>query len=216
MHPIEVMSMMDENNDLHKLIYEDIYPNTSAILNAYLNEGMLNDDDGNELDWEDAQILLPLMNMIVVAILMEKIGDSKDYIKFVDDYFPNMAKENLKPLIALQDTPHLREQLGIDDKEYNELTKNYQSVIDNAPSHQNINTYLDRKICGLVNQLDSFLIKRARQIEIVHYLFYKFDFDDYTKRDLDDSVVEYETRKKVGRRIDDVKKKYPFQDLDYE
>lgn len=116
----------------------------------------------------------------------------------------------------LDDNPDLRETLNIDEEQYQLLIKQYQSLIDDEPTHQNINTYLDRKICGLVNQLDSFLIKRARQIEIVHYLFYKFDFDDYTKRDLDDSVVEYETRKKVGRRIDDVKKKYPFQDLDYE
>lgn len=74
MHPIEVNSMTDEKNPLHKVIYEEIFPRTSVILNAYLNEGTLNDDDGNELDWEDAKILIPLMNMIVVAILMEKMG----------------------------------------------------------------------------------------------------------------------------------------------
>ena len=132
----------------------------------------------------------------------DKRGIAKDYVEEIFKFYT----ETSNIIEQLLSSPYLLDSLELDKEKLKKVRDDLKINKDNyKPTYQNKNTFIDWQIYKFLITAGCNLI-RARQIDVVLEIFCKFKYEHYRytniKREKDEQF------KRVGKRIDTIKKKY--------
>jgi len=129
-------------------------------------------------------------------------GDAgKKKVEYYNNILVNINKETLPVLEALSKDDYLMCLLHLDEEEVNELLENFTER-SNIPviKHTTQNTYLDWHIYNFIVKNKKDKIIRARQIDVLLYIFRQFNYYGYTATT--DKFTQNEQFERAGKRID--------------
>ncbi len=129
-------------------------------------------------------------------------GDAgKEKVEYYNNNLVNIHKERLPVLEALSKDDFLMCLLHLDEEKVNELLEDFIGH-SNVPVIKNTteNTYLDWHIYNFIVKNKKDKIIRARQIDVLLYIFRQFNYYGYTATT--DKFTQNEQFERAGKRID--------------
>ena len=129
-------------------------------------------------------------------------GDTgKEKVEYYNNNLVNIHKERLPVLEALSKDDFLMCLLHLDEEKVNELLEDFIGR-SNVPVIKNTteNTYLDWHIYNFIVKNKKDKIIRARQIDVLLYIFRQFNYYGYTATT--DKFTQNEQFERAGKRID--------------
>ncbi len=129
-------------------------------------------------------------------------GDAgKEKVKYYNNNLVNIHKERLPILEALSKDGLLMSLLHLDEKKVDELLEDFTEH-SNLPVIKNTteNTYLDWHIYNFIVKTKKDKIIRARQIDVLLYIFHQFNYYGYTATT--NKFTQNEQFERAGKRID--------------
>ena len=129
-------------------------------------------------------------------------GDAgKEKVEYYNNNLVNIHKERLPVLEALSKDHLLKCLLNLDEEKVNEVLEDFIER-SNLPVIKNTteNTYLDWHIYNFIVKNKKDKIIRARQIDVLLYIFRQFNYYGYTATT--DKFAQNEQFERAGKRID--------------
>ena len=129
-------------------------------------------------------------------------GDAgKEKVEYYNNNLVNIHKERLPVLEALSKDDFLMCLLHLDEEKVNEVLEDFIER-SNVPVIKNTteNTYLDWHIYNFIVKNKKDKIIRARQIDVLLYIFRQFNYYGYTATT--DKFTQNEQFERAGKRID--------------
>ena len=129
-------------------------------------------------------------------------GDAgKEKVEYYNNNLVNIHKERLPVLEALSKDHLLKCLLNLDEEKVNEVLEDFIER-SNLPVIKNTteNTYLDWHIYNFIVKNKKDKIIRARQIDVLLYIFHQFNYYGYTATT--DKFTQNEQFERAGKRID--------------